>query len=57
MKTLTCTQLGGSCGAKLSAGSWDEMVQAMHAEDPKKWAKENKPKWENAKETSDHASA
>jgi predicted small metal-binding protein len=75
MKTLTCKQLGGACNAKLTAGSWDEMVkvmtkhvmanhpdvakkmQAMHAEDPQKWAKENKRKWENAKEIPDRASA
>jgi hypothetical protein len=29
MKTLACKQLRGSCDAKLSAGSWDEMVQVM----------------------------
>jgi hypothetical protein len=29
MKTMTCKQLGGSCDQKLSAGSWDEMVQVM----------------------------
>ena len=29
MKTLTCKELGGPCNQKLSAESWDEMVQAM----------------------------
>ena len=29
MKTMTCRELGGSCDAKLSAGSWDEMVKTM----------------------------
>lgn len=29
MKTITCKELGGTCDAKLSAGSWDEMVNAM----------------------------
>jgi len=29
MKTMTCKQLGGPCDEKLSADSWDEMVQAM----------------------------
>jgi len=29
MKTMTCKQLGGPCDAKLSAESWDEMVQNM----------------------------
>jgi predicted small metal-binding protein len=64
MKTMTCKSLGGPCEQKLSAGSWDEMVQTMtkhvmekhpdtakamekmHNEDPKKWGRETKPKWE-----------
>jgi predicted small metal-binding protein len=64
MKTMICKQLGGKCDQKLSADTWDHMVQAMtkhvmekhpdvakemekmHNEDPKKWAKEMKPKWE-----------
>jgi predicted small metal-binding protein len=64
MKTMTCEDLGGKCDAKLSAGSWDEMVQIMtkhvmekhphlakemekmHTEDPKKWGRETKPKWD-----------
>lgn len=29
MKTMTCRELGGKCDQKLSAVSWDEMVQAM----------------------------
>jgi len=29
MKTMTCRELGETCGEKLSAGSWDEMVKAM----------------------------
>ena len=29
MKTMTCRSLGGPCGQKLSAASWDEMVLAM----------------------------
>ena len=29
MKTMTCKELGGKCDQKLSAGSWDEMVQVM----------------------------
>ena len=29
MKTMTCKQLGGKCGHKLSANTWDEMVKAM----------------------------
>ena len=29
MKTLTCKQLGGTCDAKLSAETWDEMVKKM----------------------------
>ena len=70
MKTMTCRQLGGTCDQKLSAETWDDMVQtmtkhvmenhpdvaekmkAMHEQDPKKWGKEMKPKWEAAKEVS-----
>ena len=69
MKTMTCKELGGTCGQKLSAGSWDEMVkvmtkhvmekhpdvakkmQEMHEEDPKKWGREMKPKWDAAPES------
>ena len=29
MKTLTCKELGGVCDEKLSANSWDGMVQVM----------------------------
>jgi predicted small metal-binding protein len=29
MKTMTCRDLGGACDQKLSANSWDEMVQKM----------------------------
>src|SRR5260370_39197201 len=29
MKTMTCRSLGWPCEQKLSAASWDEMVQAM----------------------------
>jgi predicted small metal-binding protein len=64
MKTMTCKELGGTCDEKISAESWDEMVQKMtkhvmdnhpdvakkmekmHNEDPKKWSREIKPKWE-----------
>lgn len=64
MKTMTCRELGGSCDEKLTAGSWDEMVQTMtkhviamhpdvaekmkqmHQEDPKRWGRETKPKWD-----------
>lgn len=31
MKTITCQELGGPCETKLSASSWDEMVQNMTA--------------------------
>jgi predicted small metal-binding protein len=69
MKTMTCRSLGGPCEQKLSATSWDEIVQAMtkhvmemhpdtakvmekmHNEDPKKWGRETKPKWEATPET------
>jgi predicted small metal-binding protein len=68
MKTMTCKDLGGICGERLSANSWDEMVmtmtkhvmtnhpdvakqmEKMHNEDPKKWGKETKPKWDAAPE-------
>jgi predicted small metal-binding protein len=68
MKTMRCKDLVGTCEEKLSAGSWDEMVQTMtkhvmqkhpdvakqmeqmHNEDPQKWGKEMKPKWEAAHE-------
>lgn len=70
MKTMTCRQLGGTCDQKLSAETWDEMVQTMtkhvmdshpdvarkmakmHEEDPTRWGKEMKPKWDAAKEIS-----
>jgi len=29
MKTMTCKELGGTCDAKLTASSWDEMVKKM----------------------------
>jgi hypothetical protein len=29
MKTMTCKDLGGTCDEKLSAASWDDMVQVM----------------------------
>ena len=63
---MTCRELGGSCDKKLSAASWDDMVQVMtkhvmaehpdvakrmekmHEEDPKRWARETKPKWDAA---------
>jgi predicted small metal-binding protein len=66
MKTMTCKELGGPCDQKLSAESWDEMVQQMvkhvssnhpetaeamkkmHEQDPKKWGRETKPKWDAA---------
>ncbi|MFZ0032914.1 MAG: DUF1059 domain-containing protein [Candidatus Cybelea sp.] len=68
---MTCGDLGGKCDTKLSAGSWDEMVQAMtkhvmakhpdlarqmekmHDEDPTKWGRETKPKWDAAPERND----
>lgn len=66
MKTLSCNDLGGTCEAKLSADSWDDMVQTMtkhvmekhpdvakqmekmHNDDPTKWGRETKPKWDAA---------
>jgi predicted small metal-binding protein len=68
MKSMTCRELGGKCDQRLSANSWDEMVNAMtkhvmdkhpdvakamekmYSEDPKKWGREMKPKWEAAPE-------
>ena len=29
MKTMTCRQLGGACDQRLSAETWNEMVQVM----------------------------
>lgn len=29
MKTMTCKELGGKCDQKLSANTWEEMVQVM----------------------------
>jgi hypothetical protein len=29
MKTLSCKELGGTCDDKLSAASWDDMVQTI----------------------------
>jgi predicted small metal-binding protein len=29
MRILTCRELGGACHQKISANSWDEMVQKM----------------------------
>jgi hypothetical protein len=29
VKTMTCKELGGTCDKKLSAASWEQMVQAM----------------------------
>jgi len=66
MKTMTCRELGGTCDQKLSAESWNDMVQKMtahvlekhpevaegmkkmHEEDPTKWGREMKPKWDAA---------
>lgn len=31
MKTLTCRELGGACDEKISAGSWNDMVEKMTA--------------------------
>jgi predicted small metal-binding protein len=72
MKTMICKELGGKCDQKLSAATWDEMVQAMtkhvlqkhpdvakemekmYNEDPKKWGKEMRPKWDAAPEVPGH---
>ena len=69
MKTMTCKELGGKCDQALTAGTWEEMVQAMtkhvvekhpdvakemqqmHNDDPKRWGREIKPKWEAAPQT------
>jgi hypothetical protein len=69
VKTMTCRELGGTCGQRLSADSWDGMVKVMtkhvlenhpdvakqmgkmHNEDPKRWGKEMKPRWDAAPET------
>lgn len=66
MKTMTCKELGGKCDQKLSANTWEEMVQVMtqhvmsahpdvakrmkemHDRDPKQWAAQTKPKWDQA---------
>jgi len=55
MKTMTCKELGGTCDQKLSAGSWDQMVQVMTkhvtdnhpelAKDMEKMHKEDPQKW------------
>jgi predicted small metal-binding protein len=29
MKTLTCSELGGTCETTLTAASWEDMVQTM----------------------------
>jgi predicted small metal-binding protein len=68
MKTMTCKDLGGACDQRLSANSWDEMVQKMskhvmekhpdvakqmekmHNEDPKKWGREMKSKFDAVQE-------
>jgi predicted small metal-binding protein len=68
MKTMTCKELGGRCDQKLTAESWDEMVQVMtkhvldkhpdvaremqemHKQDPHRWGREMKPKWNAAPE-------
>lgn len=65
---MQCRDLGGTCEERLSAESWDEIVQVMtkhvmqkhpdvakkmekmHNEDPKKWSRETKPKWDAAPE-------
>lgn len=55
MKTLTCRDLGGTCDQKLTAETWDEMVQTMtkhvlenHPDVAKKMARmhdENPKEW------------
>ena len=68
MKTMSCKELGGPCDAKISAKTWDEMVQKMtahvikdhpdtarkmekmHNDDPKKWGRTYKPKWDASSE-------
>jgi hypothetical protein len=43
MKTMTCQSLGGPCEQKLSAGSWNEMVQAMTKHIKKRGHSRNSP--------------
>jgi predicted small metal-binding protein len=68
MKALTCKELGGKCGQKISADTWNELVknmynhvmekhpdvakdmEKMHHEDPQKWGREMKPKFDAAPE-------
>ena len=55
MKTMMCKELGGTCDQKLSANSWDEMVQKMTrhvmakhpdvAKDREKMHNEDPKKW------------
>ena len=55
MKTMTCQQLGGKCDHKLSADTWEQMVQAMTkhvmdkhpdvAKDMEKMHNEDPKKW------------
>ena len=55
MKTMMCKELGGTCDQKLSANSWDEMVQKMTkhvmakhpdvAKDMEKMHNEDPKKW------------
>ena len=63
---MTCKDLGGACDKRLSADTWDGMVQTMtrhvieshpdvarkmermHNEDPQRWGREMKPKWDAA---------
>ena len=55
MKSMTCRQLGGACDQKLSASTWNDMVNAMtkhviekHPEVAKKMEKmhnEDPKKW------------
>jgi hypothetical protein len=56
MKMMTCRELGGSCDERLSAETWDEMVQTMTAHvmakhpdlatDPEKLGLDLRPRWE-----------
>ncbi len=64
MKSMSCRELGGPCDQRLTAESWDDIVQVMtrhvmdthpetaramermHKEDPKRWGREMKPKWD-----------
>ncbi|MGE3955912.1 MAG: hypothetical protein AB7H96_04270 [Vicinamibacterales bacterium] len=61
---MSCRELGGPCDQRLTAESWDDIVQVMtrhvmdthpetaramermHKEDPKRWGREMKPKWD-----------